>query len=64
MIALYIFAYLWFGFIATISPLGQRAYDEHLPPLVFMLFWPVAGATSLIIMACTCVNNWLEKIIR
>ncbi len=65
IIAALILAYLFVGFIATMSPLGAYAYDEtDLPPLLFMLAWPLTVPALLIISALFVVNDWLEDLLR
>lgn len=65
IIGLLILAYLLVGFVATMSPAGQNAWHQHdIPPLLYMMFWPLILPFCLGITACTYVNDWMERIIR
>ena len=61
----YIIAYLFVGFVATMSPAGQLAWNQlDIPPFLFLLLWPILLPATLLITGGMVVNDWLEEIIR
>lgn len=64
-IFLLIIAYLFVGFVATVSPAGQDAWYRHdVPPFWYWLLWPIMLPGCLLITGGIYVNDWLEGIIR
>ena len=67
MIALYILAYLWVGFIAVVSPVGHEVCTGEkgdIPPLFLLLLWPVLVPMFLIHLGCRYFNNKLKDLLK
>ncbi len=61
---LLILAYLFVGFVVSVSPAAHIAWMRlDVPPIWFWPLWPILLPGCLLIVAGMSINDWLEGII-